>query len=222
MITITSAVENILHEDGFALEAMQRGLLNLSAYAKEIHPLVEKATFKPVNIGSIVVAMTRINQDIMISPAFTPKIEFTSLSVTSSLLEITYEKTTENSKKLSTLNTSLFATGEFFTITEGLHEITIICSNTCRAIVLQHFTSKPKIVIEDLVAISVRFSDQYIDVPNTIYSLVGILATQHINLMEIVSTYTELTFVVFRSEMEKTVSALDRYSQKKSIKSENI
>lgn len=215
MIRISDAIEKILYEDGFVIEAMQRKILNNSAYAKEIHKRVETLTMKPVQLGTIVVALTRFSNNLQQSPEFNPKVNIDNFSVTSSLSEVSYERTQNTSEKASTLRNALVTNGDFFTITEGIHEITIVCSEQMRKSIIDHFDVEPKIVMDDLVAISVRFSDSYMDVPNTIYSLVGALATRNINLIEIVSTYTELTFVVFKREMEQTIQALNSYSQKK-------
>lgn len=214
MITISSAVQQILSEDGFVIEAMQRGLLNVSAYAKHIHKAVEVKTMKPVKKGSIVVALTRIAHNLKSQKEFNPKVEISSMSITTNLSEVTFETTQANVEKLMSLEKKLIKDKDFFTVTEGLHEITIILSSDSKDKVLSHFDMSPKVVIDDLVAISVRFSTYYIDVPNTIYSLVGALAVRNINLMEIVSTYTELTFVVFRKEMDTTIQALNLYSRR--------
>jgi hypothetical protein len=213
MIRVSEAVEQILYEDGFVLEALQRGILNISAYAKEIHKAVEVKTMKPVRMGTIVVALSRIADNARLQN-FSPNVVLDSFSVTTSISEITFERTAESLERLITLSNSFTNSGDFFTITEGLHEITIICSENVRDTIRSHFGIKPKVVIDDLVAVSVRFSTDYLDIPNTIYALVGALATRHINVMEIISTYTELTFIVYKNEMEKTIRALNTYSQK--------
>jgi hypothetical protein len=105
-------------------------------------------------------------------------------------------------------------TDEFFTITQGMHEITIICSEELKEKVLSSINFSPKVMISDLIALSVRFPTTYISVPNTIYSLVGILALRHINIMEIVSTYSELTFILQKEEMKSAIDALEDYSRK--------
>lgn len=213
MIKIADVIEQLVSQDGFVLEAMQKGLLNNSAYAKQIHSLVEERTMKSVKLGTIVVSLSRIANTIHNRPPFTPRVEITGLTITSFLSEVTYERSESNLKKLSALSTSWISSKEFFTVTQGSHEITIVCSENARDSVIKHFGIAPKVIMNDLVAISVRFPVDYMDVPNTIFSLVGALATRHINLMEIVSTYTELTFVVFKDEMENTIQALNVYSR---------
>lgn len=213
MIQISDSVKEILSEDGFVIETIQRGIFNLSAYAKQIHQAVEEKTMKSVALGTIVVALTRLISTIKTQPTLHPKVEITSLSVTSGLSEITYEKTEKNKIKLSALSNSVISTKEFFTVTEVLYEITIICSDNVLDIIINYFAQDPKITISDLVAVSVRFSPDYIETPNIIYSLVSALATKHINIIEVVSSFTELSFIVRKSHMEQTIRALDAYSR---------
>lgn len=212
MIRITDAVKQIVEDDAFAIEAMQRNLLNLSAYAQEILPLVERMTMKPVRPGTIVVALARMAATIGDRP-LSPHITIDNFSVTSNLQVISYARTHAVSQ---TIKKGITASNEnqFFTLTEGIHEVTIICSDEIAEQVKSHFSEQPVSEMENLVAVSIRFSDEYISVPNTIYALVGALALRHINILEIVSTYTELTFVVSKDELEATIQALQTYTQK--------
>jgi len=61
----------------------------------------------------------------------------------------------------------------------------------------------------------VRFvEEEYIEVPNMIYALVAALASKRINLIEIVSTFTEISFIVRQKDMSKTVDILkEHFSQ---------
>lgn len=214
MLRISDSVKEILLEDGFVLEAIQRGLLNFSAYAKQIHKTVEEKTMKPVALGTIVVAIIRLINTIETQPALHPKVEIANLSVTSNISEITYEKSEQSIAKLSNLSNSVFNIKEFFAVTEGVHDITIICSENVKNVVINYFTLVPKVTINGLVAVSVRFALDYIEVPNTIYSLISALATRHINIIEVASTYKEFSFIVRQGDMEKTVRALYVYSRK--------
>ena len=213
MISITRAVEDVLREDGFAREGLQRGVLNLSAYAKQILPRIEALTMKPVQIGSVIVALARVAKELEAAEPFAPYIHLSNLSVTSHLCEITYTKKDSIIKIIRSLDTTIFSSDDFFTLTEGLHEITIICTTSKKDAVLAQIPEAPKAQILDLVSVSVRFSDTYLSVPNTIYSLVSILATRHINILEIVSTYTELSFIINKNEMQQTVQALQAYTE---------
>jgi hypothetical protein len=214
MLKISDSVEKIVSQDGFAIEAMHKNLLNFSSYAKIIHPQVEEMTIKPVKIGSIVVALTRISKSLKNTQDFLPNIDISGLTITSFLSEITYERSTETVKSIQKLQSKI--ENEFFTVTLGTHEVTIICSADSKDDILSNFNQKPKVVLDNLVAISVRFSDRYMLIPNTIFSLVNAVALRKINLIEIVSTYTELTFVIYKDEMENTIQAINQYTRKSS------
>jgi hypothetical protein len=71
--------------------------------------------------------------------------------------------------------------------------------------VLKHFPIKPKIVVHNLAAIGVSFDKKHFDIPNTFFSLISILARARINIAEIVSTYTELIFIVSEKDFSKSV-----------------
>lgn len=218
MLSIANAVSEILHEDALALEMLQRDLLNASAYAKEIRPEVEDRTKKPVRLGSVIVALSRLGSQIKKEKAMNPMVTIDNFSVTSGLAEITYDKTDSALNEASSINPGFIDNANaFFTITIGVHEITIICSENIRDKISSGISVRPKVTLSDLVAVSVRFSDDYMEVPNTIYSLVGALAVRQINVMEIISTYTELTFVIYAHDLEQTIRALNTYqlSQKR-------
>ncbi len=214
MITVSQAVEKRLNEDGFAMEAITQRVLNNRAYAKIIKQDIEKTIMKDVSIGSIVVALTRLKDGIRKND-FLPHVDLISFSVTSSLLEITYNGSSVDSALLSSLKEKV-PTEDFFSITQGGHEVTIICPKLLKGKVLDAVVVDPKVTIDCLVAVSLRFSDRYMDIPNTIYSLVRALALRKINVIEIISTYTELTFVIKEEELENTIQALNLYSHKKS------
>lgn len=213
MMRVSDSVKEMLLEDSFVIEVMQRGLINLSAYAKQIHKVVEEKTMKPVALGTIIVALSRLADIISTQPAFHPQVEIASLSVTPTLGELTYEKNEQNLEKLNAFSNSLINSKDFFTVTEGLYEITIICAENVKNRAIEYFTLEPQVTINGLVAVTVRFAHDYIETPNALYSLISALATRHINIIEVASTYKEFSFIVRQSDMEKTVRALDIYSR---------
>lgn len=212
MIKTSNIVEEIVQEDGFILEAIQRGLINLRAYAKQIQPSVEERAKKPVQIGTINTALFRLEKSVSAQHKFKPHIEISSFSVISNLTEITYDKTEAITEKINTIPKRK-EQNDFFTVTEGHHEVTILCDTDLEKQILTHTSEKPKVILHDLVAISVRIPASYMNVPNTIYSLVGMLALRQINLIEIISTYTELSFIINKSELEQTIKAIDSYTK---------
>lgn len=212
MIKISQAVDEIIKGDEIAFEAHKAGLLNLSAYAKQIQPAIEKKLYKPAKIGSIVVALSRIKDEIDTLADLKPRVKIQDLIIKYPLCEITYEEDEVSLKALTSLPANLQKKDKFLTITQGVSEITLICSSELQIEILKHFKTKPSGKYEDLVAISVRFAEEeYIEVPNMIFTLVSALATKRINLIEIVSTYTEISFIVRNKDMQITIDALRQF-----------
>lgn len=219
MSSAADVVRDILSEDGLIIEALQRGVLNISAYANEVHAEVESRTKKPVRIGTIIVALSRLTDKIEQQPRLAPIVAIDSMNITSSLLGISYDKTDQVLMDISRINHSYIDNANaFFAMTMGTKGVTIICSSSLADRITQSIGQHPKATMEKLVAISVRFSDDYMDVPNTIYSLVQALAVRQIHIVEIVSTYTELTFMVYEQEMETALQALQLYQKNSTVK----
>lgn len=214
MVRISKIVEDILLADEIALEALREGILNLSAYARKILPEVERETFKSVRNGTIVVVLSRALKNIGNLPRLKTKVVIQDLSIKSPLFEVAFEKTAKNLERVSQLPRAWF-TEDFFTTTEGLGEITIIATERMKTQLLNHFSVKPKGLYDNLVAITIRFKgEDYIEEPNIIFTLVSAIASKRINLIEIVSTYTEISFIVRKTEMHTTTEVLQHFFDK--------
>jgi hypothetical protein len=67
------------------------------------------------------------------------------------------------------------------------------------------------LVLADLAGLTIRFPAKYLHVPNTTFALLRPLALNRINLVEVVSTYTELTLIVAERDLERTFVVLNRF-----------
>lgn len=207
MLKVIDAVKNVISSDEVAIEAMRSGILNFSAYSELIHKKIENLTFKEVKKTTIVVALSRMAQKIYDVTPLKTQVKFDEISIKSPLVDITFDKTPENIAILRSLIEKI-SQNKFLTFTEGINELTIIASADQKETILENFKSKPKITIENLVGLSLRFSDNYINEPNVIYSILSLLASKRINLSEVVSTYTELTLVISENDLDKAIKAL--------------
>ncbi len=218
MLKIAEVVEEILTESDLATEALRQGVLNLSAYADQIHSEVERRTWKAVRRPTIVVALSRIAQRINQVAHLVPSVHLDQLSIKSPVCDVTYERTRENSEFARSLVLQLERNeNHFLTVTEGVNEITVLASEDQYQRILDHFPPQPVAQYRDLVAITVTFSNNYIPEPNVIYAILTRLAAKRVNLIEIVSTYTALTMVIERKEMETAVNQLNTLFKDKAI-----
>jgi len=208
MIKIAEVVKDILNEDEIALEALRSGILNLSAYAENIRPQVEKILYKDIRRGSIVTALSRLSDRSKTLPSLKAPVHIEDLSIKSPLCELTYEASSNKSAKVAKMAGEYSGKG-FFTVTNGVGEITIIAPQNLKIKALRFIGSDTKGEYDNLSAITVRFVEKdYLEIPNMIYTLVAAIAGRRINLIEIVSTYTEISFIVRQKNMKDLVEVL--------------
>ncbi len=210
MRTITQAVREIVSSSDVAQEALTSQILNLSAYAKRIQPEVEKLTWKEVKPGTIAVALFRLQEEFTTQPKLRPMVLIENLSIQTDLVDVSFEKTEQLLAKIPSLHATLVHTPRtVFVETVGMHEVTFIASKSLKEGILAHLGLPTKSSYEGLVGISLGFDSQYLSVPNTIYTLISSVASKRINIVEIVSTYTELMIVVDQKDRETCVKALE-------------
>ena len=63
---------------------------------------------------------------------------------------------------------------------------------------------------QNLVALSLNFSEKFLYTPGVIATVVRKLTWENINIYELISTFTELTFIVSKKDAMKGYNALQR------------
>lgn len=212
MLNIADAVTDIISKDEIIHESLRYGVLNLSAYAKKIKSVVEEKTKKSVKVGTLVVSLARLRDRIIKEDPIKPSVKISKISIQTDLVELVFEKREETITALHNLDASVFSQQDFFALSQGNYEITLIISREIEEKVRGIFHTKEKAFYQNLVALSIRFTPEYIAIPNVLYALLGVLAVKRINLIEIISTNTELTFILERKNLETAVSAYHTYS----------
>lgn len=215
MIKVSAVVVELIERNEVALEALRAGLLNLSAYAEKIHRQVENATKKPVKKGTIVVALSRAQKSLTKTPPLLPDVRLTNLRITSSLAILSYPKTPEVQRKISVLHPFTLAVQDIFSLTEGPAEVTIVCSEKAKEKLLRHFAGKAKAAHNNVVAVTCTLDGKTVNQPNVFYVLFSALAAKRIVILEIVSTASEMTFLVKQDYMEQTLAVLNTYFSKR-------
>lgn len=214
MLSVTNAVLDILKKDETGLEACIYGVLNYSAYANKIHSLVEKNTLKTVKKGTIVSALSRIAQNKLKDiPSYKPNIKIHNLNVKSPIYTLVYDKTADVQRRVSTLNPFLVNPTDIFSATEGTAEILLSCSEKSREFIKKHIGIIPKKEFENVAAITAQFSEEQSNMPNLLHVLFTALGHKRINLLYVVSGYTEISFLVDKKDMEETIRTLDEFTE---------
>ncbi|HET9947085.1 MAG TPA: hypothetical protein VFQ63_03410 [Patescibacteria group bacterium] len=211
MITVPDATKKIVERSRYLTEAISKGLINYSSLARYIKPELEQMLVKPVSEAAILMALRRLEKELQ--PKFIPLKIFTSapdMIVRSNLFEITVS----NSDSLSHCYTKLLAVhkefkSSFFTLTKGISETTIICSKDLEDSA-KDILKEEKILstFGKLSALTIRLPKEAIETPGTYYFFLKSLAWEGINLIEVVSTYLELTIILEEKQVHQAFSIL--------------
>jgi aspartokinase len=211
MIKISAIVQDIMENDDLVKSMASKGLLNYMAYARDIQRSVEEKILKPVKLGSITAAVTRHAADL--KPIDLPiEKDIQQISLQTNLEGVTYERSEEVSKRIQAIYNEIKVDNKtYITITQGINEITIIAENSVIDIFRQKLKNYRTIYdISEIVGITVKFGLKYMSIPNLFYLLIRKLALKNINIVEIVSTATELTFIINKVNLQSALEQLQK------------
>lgn len=198
MITVPEAVKEIVFRSPYLLEALKFDLLNISNLSRRIQSEVENKTFKEVKVGSIIMSLQRLKKEIFETNSKINLENQVDIIVRSKLFEVTVNNSEITPHKLDKiLKLSNINDNFFITITQGIFETTIVASLDIRNEVLNLF-SKESLISEftKLSSITIKFAKNITDSPGVYSQFLNQLAWNGISLIEIVSTYSELTLIL--------------------------
>ena len=179
----------------------------MSSYAYQIRPKVELLTKKKVTIASLVVTLSRLRKEFKKEQPLIHNVVITNITTKLPLSEIVYENTSKFIQEFESLHKNiLISRDDFFITNMSTTEIDIICSSSLASKVLKHFKIKPKITNHNLAAVGISYGSEVFGTPNVFFSLLSITARARINIEELVSTPTELIFIVAEKDFGKTVA----------------
>ncbi|MBS1266785.1 MAG: hypothetical protein MAG795_00754 [Candidatus Woesearchaeota archaeon] len=199
MVSIAHVVSDKLSKRPFIEEALSRGLINYGALADEMIPLVEATLQKKVKHSAVMMAIRRHTEKI--NQLKSNQIDFfknTDLSVRSNLFEVTFQKSSDVHKKIIQLYDIINPSqGDILNIIQGNYEITIISNQVIKKKIIEK-VGKSNIIksFDNLSSVSIRFPIKHINTPGFIFACVKAISWEQINIVEVVSTMTELTFIL--------------------------
>jgi aspartokinase len=107
-------------------------------------------------------------------------------------------------------------TKHFLNHTVGNNEINVFVSSKHKQLILDQFKNEELIYQRDnLCSINLKFNRRFIDIPGTTYQVLRVLAWNNINLVEVVSTFSEITLFVDRRDSQLLLELLTLEFMKK-------
>jgi len=213
MITIPEVVESIIKQSPLLSEGLSQGLINTSALARKIKKEVENRSRKLVTEGAIIMAIQRLSSQLASSaPSFASFQNTPDMIVRSNLFEYTVKNSPTLIAKQKILLDEISHENKYFvTITNGVFETTIIASSALRERIKEIFKKEEKFgEIPALSSITIRLTPEIVNTPGSYVQILKFLAWEGINIIEVVSTYLELTIILSEQDIDRAFSILKK------------
>ncbi|MGD1816924.1 MAG: hypothetical protein ACPKNR_07835 [Pleomorphochaeta sp.] len=212
--SVSSCVKNIIDKTPFINEMLVKGILSYSNYASSIKKDVENKYGKSVKHSAIVMAIRRYGDELRIREKNENKsnVDYEIIMKTK-IFDLNIVRNDKFLAKLAQLyNEVSTEKGDFLNVALGSHEISVAISEKYSEL-LEQLAKDEEILhkMDDLVALSLVFSGDFLQTPGIVYEAVRKLAWEKINVIEIVSTKNELTFVIKREDSMKAFDELQSF-----------
>ena len=205
-VTKKAVQGNLLLEDYLA-----QGLINYAALAEILAPKISEEIGKKVKQSAIAMALRRHAEHLEDKHKKFPKVTDFELIMKSKLAVITVAKSPTLFNTLEKLNSLIdFEKGDILNIVHGNTDVSIIVNEKYKKDSLK-LLQQQKIINEEyhLVGLTVRFGIDYLHTPGITYSFLRALVLQDINLIEVVSSTVETTFIIQEKDAVRAYSALN-------------
>jgi aspartokinase len=211
MYSITDYVRQIIDNKPTIAEMLLKNYLNLSSFADDIIPEIENSAYKKISKNSVVMALSRIKDEIQVDK----KIEFrvNDISVKYPLSEINYPIplqfcTAEIAQIYSEFQS---VDNHFLNIVSGNSETTIFVNSKQKQKVFDSFKKKKhNLELDNLASVSLKFSEEYFETIGITYEVLRTMTWNKINLVEVVSTYTEITLIIYQKDTQRLIDILNK------------
>jgi aspartokinase len=208
MRRISDIVEAQVLGTPFLEQGLADGIINHSALARRLRPAIERELLRPASEAAIMMAIRRV------VPARRRKARaatrFGELTVRSSLTALTYQVSPQTGTKVRRLFDRMARRrGEFVTYTQGVSEVMLVVSAATEDVAAAAMAGEHQIArLRRLAAIVIRLAPATVRSPGVYYTILKQLSWRDINVVDVVSTYTEFTIVVEHADVDRAFAAL--------------
>lgn len=212
MVTVSHIVKKIVSEQAFVEEALANGIISTAGLAEQMLPKIEKELGKKIKHAAVVMALRRYSDEVTDHRQKVISFDYTGeLIIRTNICDFTFVKSISLMAKLRNIHNLVnFERGDTLNFILGNNEVSIII-NEKYIDKLVKFLPGEKILNkqEGLVALTIIFkSEAFTETPGVIFNVVRKLAWEYINIYEIISTMTELTFILSKKDSMKAYNVL--------------
>jgi len=214
MPNLREEIKAMLKEQPFIEEALYEGLINISSLARKMTPELEKRMGKTVNEGAIIMAVRRVGPGLQLQLQNRFRRFMTQLGdiiVRSNLVEYTFKNAPTLAACEHTFLTKIADLNNgFYSFSRGVDETTIIISTHFEEALKTAFEEEPVInSTTDLSSITLKMPSSNRETLGLYFFLFKNLSEGGINVMEVISTSNEATFIVRQRDVDRAFSILN-------------
>ena len=202
MTSIQKIVNDLIQQQPFIEEALAQGLINHNELGRKLKGQVELNLKHEVNETADSMAVRRNSKQITDEVQIKNKIELddADIIIRQGLFEFTVHKTPETIEIVRKIHDPAripVSPRDFLTVTYGMYEITIVTNQRFKPELEILFNeSMRKKIIDHLSALSIKLPPDASEGVGLYYIITKALAWNNINIVEIISTWSELTLII--------------------------
>ncbi len=204
MVTIAKVVEKLVKQNPSLEISLSKGIISYSKLARYVHGEVEKEFGSKANDAAITVALKRLRERAgHIYEAKKGVYGALELNTSSNLTELTINR----SGRMPQIMKSIYEFPELeegciMHAVQGNNQTTFVFSTRLERRMWSLLSNEKAISeIKDLAQLSIKFDEKMMRVPGFIVYILKELAWNNINIVEIVSTYTELIVIMKKDDL---------------------
>jgi aspartokinase len=126
------------------------------------------------------------------------------------LTELTYPKTRQTQTKIAALYAlEQVQNAQFFVSTAGLNEISVVTTSDLAATIRDAMQGQSSTLdLSELASLTMQVGIETVDTPRQSYTIIKQLALRDINIVEYITSPSELTIILYERDLKNSFSIL--------------
>jgi aspartokinase len=194
---------------------MNKNIISYASLAKQLQPEIEEEMEKTVKRHAIEMALRRYKEQLQ-QKHKTISFDYSSdIIMKTQVCDISVLRSQTFLKKINNLyNTVKLEKGDILNIIHGSNEVSIVTNERYKQKFLDILKNENVLNIEEhLISLTMTFSKEFLYTPGVIFNIIRNIAWENINIFEIISTNTELTFIIHKRDALRAYKTLEKLIQ---------
>ncbi len=216
MVTISQITKQLIRQKMLIREYLSEGIINYIALAEQFRPQIENEMGKKVKATAIAMALRRLGDEVAQKKIQLKFLKNAELTLRGNLVDIVVYKSASIFRKLEKLYSLVdFNRADTLNVVHGNVDVCIIINARYEKKALDLLEGEKIINIEHgLVALRMYMGKEVLHIPGTTYTILKQLVLENINLIEVISSMMELTFIINKADATRGYRALQEFLER--------